>query len=282
MSAENGGFFASRTFKVIMKYVYGIGGAIVIVGALFKILHLPGANIMLIVGLLTEAGIFTISAFEPLHEEKTWDWALVYPQLEIGTDGDFEETNFANNNLSQSAGGGNSLTQQLDEMLDEAKIGPELIESLGMGLRSLGEQTAKLNDVTDVSKVSKEFTENLKGAATNVNNLSESYAKASESLLQISVNPEDGAGYGEQLRKVTSNLTELNSLYEMQLKDTSDNLKAAGTMSEGISTIMKNLEDSVSATQRYKENISELGDNLSSLNTVYGNMLNAMNFNKGA
>ena len=263
-----------------MKFVYGFGAAIVIVGALFKILHWPGANIMLIVGLLTEAVIFMISSFEPLHEEKEWDWSLVYPQLEIGSSGDLEE--FQDVDFDKGETGGDSLTQQLDEMLEEAKIGPELLESLGAGLRNLGEQTSKLNDITDVSVASKDFADNIKGASDNVANLSESYAKASESLTNIGINPEDGQGYGEQMRKITENLTELNALYEMQLKDTSDNLSAAGKMTEGIHELLKNLQDSVDDTKKYRENISELGDNLSALNTIYGNMLNAMNFNKGA
>ena len=81
MSGGNS-FFESKKFKGIMAFVYGWGASIVIVGALFKILHWPGADLMLIVGLLTEALIFFLSAFEPLHEEI--DWSLVYPELALG------------------------------------------------------------------------------------------------------------------------------------------------------------------------------------------------------
>lgn len=76
---SNNSIFESKKFKTIMNFVYGFGAAIVIVGALFKILHLKGADIMLTVGLLVEAGIFVISAFEPVHMEP--DWSLVYPEL---------------------------------------------------------------------------------------------------------------------------------------------------------------------------------------------------------
>ena len=75
-------FFESKKYKTTMNFVYGIGAAVVIVGALFKILHLKGADIMLSVGLLTEAAIFVISAFEPVHMDP--DWSLVYPELAGG------------------------------------------------------------------------------------------------------------------------------------------------------------------------------------------------------
>ena len=81
MSSGNS-FFESKKFKTIMKYVYGYGGAIVIIGAMFKIQHWPGATIMLIGGLGIEAVIFMLSAHEPLHEEI--DWTLAYPELALG------------------------------------------------------------------------------------------------------------------------------------------------------------------------------------------------------
>ncbi len=75
-------FFQTKKWKTIMNFIYGMGAAVVIVGALFKILHWPGANFMLMVGLFTEAGIFAISAFEPVSQDI--DWSLVYPELAGG------------------------------------------------------------------------------------------------------------------------------------------------------------------------------------------------------
>ncbi len=279
MSAHSDSFFASMKFKNIMKYVYGIGAAVVILGALFKIMHWPGADIMLILGLSTEAVIFIMSVLEPLHIEKEWDWSLVYPQLEIGDSSEIDELPMASAAPAiASSGASTGVSQQLDELLEEAKIGPELIESLGQGFRNLTDQTSKLSDITSASD---DFTTNLKSASNNVASLSESYANAASSLADIGISPEDGQGYGEQMRKITDNLSQLNSMYEMQLKETTDNLSAASKMSEGVSGLMKNLSDSVEDTKKYRENISELTGNLSALNTIYGNMLNAMNFNKG-
>lgn len=109
MSSSNS-FFESTAFKKVMAKVYGIGAAVVIVGALFKILHWKGADLMLMVGLLTEAFLFTISAFEPLHKET--DWTLVYPEL-AGLDP---------KEKSKKSNASGTVSQQLDKMLEEAKV----------------------------------------------------------------------------------------------------------------------------------------------------------------
>src|SRR5688572_8580924 len=103
-------FFESKTGKKTMGMAYGLGASVVIIGALFKILHLKGADFMLIIGMGVEALIFAISAFEPIHQEV--DWTLVYPEL-AGMDTEEEEKDKG------------TISQQLDKMLMEAKVGPE-------------------------------------------------------------------------------------------------------------------------------------------------------------
>lgn len=130
----------SKGYKQFMAKLYGIGASIVIIGALFKINHYPGANGMLIVGLGTEALIFFFSAFEPLHVE--YDWSLVYPEL----GGMLEEENRKKEKSKKPSG--LTTTQELDKMLADAKIGPELIDSLGKGLRNLSETASSLGNFT--------------------------------------------------------------------------------------------------------------------------------------
>lgn len=115
----------SKKWKRFMAYLYGWGASIVLIGALFKIQHWPGAGIMLTIGLSTEAIIFFFSAFEPLHEEP--DWSLVYPELRSG-----EKVEHSDEVEEKG-----SITEQLDNMLEEARIEPELIASLGEGMRAL-------------------------------------------------------------------------------------------------------------------------------------------------
>lgn len=263
--------FKSKTGKQIMGMVYGLGAAVVIVGAWAKILHLPIANIMITVGLLTEAFIFAISAFEPPHEEL--DWSLVYPEL-AGE----EEHGHEKDKKRKSAGAKDSVAQELDKLLEEAKIGPELIQSLGDGMRKLSESTKSLNSITDAGAATNEFVTNVKSAASNVGKLSESYVKAAESLTGFST--ADGQNYGEQLQRVSKNLSALNSVYELQIQGTKEYVESSAKAFSNINELLKYLDASVEDTKRYKEEIHMLGKNLSALNTVYGNMLSAMNFNR--
>src|SRR5688500_18859260 len=128
--AKGKSFFHSRGFKVVMSRIYGLGAAVVIVGALFKILHWKGADAMLMVGLLTEAGIFAISAFEPVKEEV--DWTLVYPEL-------------AGMDPREKKNEKKSLTAELDKMLEEARIEQNNVNRYGVGLHSI---TEKVNSMS--------------------------------------------------------------------------------------------------------------------------------------
>lgn len=284
MSGGNS-FFASKKWKNFMAKLYGFGAAIVIVGALFKIQHWPGAGMMLIIGLGTEAVIFIFSAFEPIHEE--YDWSLVYPEL-AGLEGEGgRELEAGKDEMS--------VTEQLDNMLTEAKIGPELIESLGAGLRNLSENASKLGDVTDATVASKEFSDNLLKASRTVDGLSQTYERANESVAQsvdqlansysraakaleaMSVANETSQGYNDQLSKVSKNLSALNAAYELQLQGSNEHLKATEKLYSGIGEMLTNLNDSLDDTRKYRTEISSLATNLEQLNNVYGNMLTAMN-----
>lgn len=280
MSKQITGFRpGSRSWKKFMAKVYGWGGALVIIGAMFKIQHWPGASVTLIGGLSVEAVIFILSAFEPLHEDP--DWTLVYPELAIPEEGEaFEEhSHDAIAHSSHSSDG--SITEQLDNMLEEAKIEPELIASLGDGLRRLGDQTQKLGEISDASVATNEYAQSLRTASQNVSQLSDTYSKASESLASLSDSNNAAEGMGAQFEKLTSNLTALNSVYETQLQSSQANNETATNFYAGITELINNLNDSVESTKAYKDNIAELSKNLSSLNTVYGNMLNAMSVNRG-
>lgn len=284
-------FFESTKFKTIMKYVYGYGGAIVIIGAMFKIQHWPGASIMLIGGLGIEAIIFMLSAHEPLHEEI--DWTIAYPELALGHSDDDHSPNELPDKRSDE-----SVVEELDNMLAKAKIEPELIKSLGTGMKNLSDNASKLGDITSASDATNEYVENLKGATSKVGELSNAYDKASSevsekasvlgnayskaaaSIEEISNMSGGDSNLGDQIDKVSGNLTELNNLYELQLEGVSALSKASEDMSSGISDIVSNLQSSVDDTKKYKETMSDLTSNLAALNSVYGNMLSAINVNK--
>lgn len=261
----------SKAWKKFMAKLYGIGAAVVIIGAMFKIQHWPGASAFLVLGLSTEAVIFFFSAFEPLHEEP--DWSLVYPELAM-PDEQKKLMKEENKGKRPGIGGGasNSLTAQLDNMLAEAKIEPELIASLGDGMRTFSTNARQMSEVTEAASASTEYAQNLRTASSNVSTLAQTYAAASETLTGLTSHAEEGKAAGMHLQKMTENLSALNNMYELQLTE----LEKSRVMFGDMSALVKNLADSVEDTKVYKENIAELATNLKALNTVYSNMLNAM------
>lgn len=265
----------SKKWKVFMAKLYGFGAAVVIIGAMFKIMHWPFAGLMLVVGLSTEALIFIFSAFEPLHEDPKWE--LVYPELALGHDESFDPET-----LPATAGrkGGSGVTDELDRMLEEAKIDSALLERLGDGMRALGENAAQLKGVTSAAAATDSYVSSLQAASDKVSTLSESYERAAVAISGMTSSQEEGQSFGEQMQKVSKNLAALNNVYELQLKGSSSHLEATEKFQSQVTDMMKNLSDSVEDTKLYKENMSMLSKNLTDLNNVYGNMLKAMTITK--
>jgi len=279
----------SEGYKKFMAKVYGFGASIVLVGALFKIQHYPGASIMLIIGLLTEALIFFFSAFEPPHEDL--DWTLVYPEL-AGLD-EIEE------GLNEVKSSGKTAIERFDELLQNAEVGPGLFEKLGSGLNSLSSTVGNLTDLTDATVATEAYAKNVKGAASSVENLSNSFDKSAsainstadivansgqsyQSLLEglnsnFSSIGDNSKAQAEQQELLTKNLSALNAVYELQLKNSNANLENTEKVTSGINSIMEDLKSTAGDVAKYKTEVSKLSTNLQALNTVYGNMLAAMN-----
>lgn len=255
-------------FKKWLHLASCFGASIVIIGALFKIMHWPGASVALIAGLGTEALLFVLFGIDIPHEE--YDWTLAYPEL-AGM-GHEEEAHDSHSGLP--------VSQQLDNMLAEAKIGPELIESLGTGMRSLSETANKIADISDAHVATSDYVSNVKNASQNVSTLADTYHKAAKSMEDLANSNDAGYSIGESLNKVSKNLSALNATYELQLQGSRDHLDATNKFYDGLADMMKNLHDSVEDTKKYRAEMSNLSTNLSALNTIYGNMLSAMNYNK--
>ncbi len=268
----------SKKWKAFMAKLYGFGAAIVIIGAMFKIMHWPGAGPMLVIGLSTEAIIFIFSAFEPIHEDPNWE--LVYPELALGHDDDFDPSSLPASG-NRNGGSGSGITEELDKMLEEAKIDSALLERLGDGMRTLGENAAQLKGVTSAAAATDSYVNSLQSASDKVAKLSESYERASVAISGMTSSQEEGQSFGEQMQKVSKNLAALNNVYELQLKGSSAHLEATEKFQSQVTDMMQNLSDSVQDTKLYKENMALLSKNLTDLNNVYGNMLKAMTITKG-
>jgi gliding motility-associated protein GldL len=271
-------FFESDRFKRIKNLIIGAGASIVLVGALFKILHWEGADLMLMVGMFTEAFIFLLLGVLPPH--KDYYWEKIYPDLDIAPE--VEEAKTGKKLNANKLEPKKSVTQQLDTMLEQAQVEPVMIERLGENLRKLGENIEKLSDVQDAAVNTNEYTTKVKEATAAVSDMREAYNNAANAMSQITASSVDTTKYHEQVQMVTKNLSQLNAIYELELQDTNNHLKAMNRFYGSLNSAMDNLNDSLTDTNKYREEIGKLSGNLASLNRVYGNMLNAMNMGSGA
>jgi gliding motility-associated protein GldL len=197
------GFLDSALWKNFMKYAYGLGAAVVILGALFKIMHWPFANMMLIIGMSVEVFIFAVSAFEPLHAEI--DWSRVYPQLAEDFDADF---NFDQENQEEMSP--EQALLMAEENMKQVELTPDLFTSLSGSLNGLKENVSKLANIEDATVATNEYATRVREASGKVAELNSGYNNTVDAMQGLAANVSSAAGdakaYQEQVQLVTRNL----------------------------------------------------------------------------
>lgn len=242
---------ASRKTEVGLNVVVCVGASIVIIGALFKILHWTGADQMLMVGLFTEAAIFFIYAFFPPPPS-----APVPVALGVET--------------------GNPALKSLDKMLHEADITPTNLQKLSAGFSKLGATVDKMGEIGDVVKATGDFSASAKNATAAFTQIKDSVGKSAEALKSFGEASESTKQFHVQVQTITKNLGSLNAIYELELQDTNNHLKAMNNFYSHLAAASQAMKGSVEDAQKAQQQMALLGKNLGSLNTVYGNMLSAM------
>lgn len=319
-----GELLKTKRAKAITGYIYSWGASVVLIGALFKLQHWPYSGVILAIGLLTEATIFFISAFEPPLEIP--EWSKVYPELRE----DYEVTEF---DELETRGKG-----KLDDLLKGTDLTPELIKKVGFSLSELSNTAKGLSDISSATVATEMYVRNLSSAGESIGSFSELNAKAHQNI-HSSVNElvetyqntsrqigkssqsvidkinqsgeeisskisESGtflantyktaaqkmeeslknlnhsADYAENLARLNKNLSTLNNAVENQLKGTEDQFKAGMKFNSDLGKMNEILASSVDELRRYQENASKLNQHLEALNTIYGNMLGALNYKK--
>jgi gliding motility-associated protein GldL len=266
-----------------MSISYGLGAAVVILGALFKILHLPGANEMLIAGMGTEVLIFVVSAFDPVYEE--YQWERVYPEL-------FDESEIAvskGRSEGGAIGGGSvgmigsggysadaSVALALDNALSKSKIETGMIERLGENLGKLSANIESMNSVADVASSTADYSNAAKNAASSLNTLKSTFEESAEAAKGLALATNGTQEYQVQIQQITKNLQQLNSIYQIELQDANNHLKNLNKFVGNLSEAMANLESTKNDAQMLKDNMGNLSKSLGSLNSIYGGMLTAM------
>ena len=193
----------SKKFKNGMAKLYGFGAAIVILGALFKLMDWPGAGAMLTIGLSTEAIIFFFSAFEKPHEEP--DWSLVYPELAYMKDPD---------DKSSSA---KTPVQELDNMLENANVDQALITRLGDNLRSFNETVEGVNKSMDAVSATGDYSDQMREAARKLAEMNTYYDLQLKTMQNMGNSVSDSEKFQVEISKLGTNLEALNKMYANML-----------------------------------------------------------------
>ena len=242
---------ANRKTEIGLNVVVCVGASIVIIGALFKILHWKGADQMLMVGLFTEAAIFFIYAFFPPP-----------PSAPVSTATSFEN--------------GNPALKSLEKLMHEADITPTNLQKLSAGFQKLGTTVEKMGEISDVVKTTGDFTTSTKGASDAMNHMKDSMIKSASAMQSFSEAGESTKQFHGQVQVLTKNLGSLNAIYELELQDTNNHLKAMNNFYSNLAGASQVMKGSLEDAQKAQEQMALLGKNLNSLNNVYGNMLSAM------
>ncbi len=296
-----GELFKSKRWKVFMGYIYGWGAAVVMVGALFKLEHWQYSSELLTVGLMTEAFIFFLSAFEPPMEIP--EWGKVYPELRE----DYELSEF--DELQPKQG--------LDTLFSSSELTPDLLDKVGQGLTELSNTARGISDISSATLATDMYVKNMGSASESMNSfaqinnranesinksvdslvdsystaasqlsstgkrLSETYDKSAEVISSELENiGHSSKEYSGNLEKLNKSLSSLNTNFESQMQETQEQFKASQKFNHDLSSMNEILTSSVDELKKYKENAEMLNKNLEALNTIYGNMLGAMSYKK--
>ncbi|MUP47524.1 gliding motility protein GldL [Gramella sp. BOM4] len=199
----------SRSTKKLTNMVYGLGASVVILGALFKIMHWPGGNEMLIIGLIVEALVFAYSAFEPVDDEL--DWSLVYPELAGG------ETRRKEAVVVEEKEAEGMLSKKLDAMLKEAKLDASLMASLGESIKNFEGAAKGIAPTVDSMASQKKYSEELGVAAAQMETLNNLYkAQVESASRQAEINNEvveNASRLKAQMDSLAENMAHLNNVY---------------------------------------------------------------------
>ena len=243
-----------RTFLTLIDVLVSAGAAVIIFAAWAKLTHQAYADMMLTIGMWTETGIF-----------------LVYALIEWIKPKHHEEDDEPGDDVIE-----NPSLQSMDKMLQQADINPTSLKKLGEGFQKLQSTVGNMHEIGDVVKNTGDFSNKTKEATTALGSMTTAFASSAATMSSFSNAADSAKGFHEQVQVLTKNLGSLNTIYELELKESNNHLKSLNTfygkLAEASQTMMGTVEDAGKA----KEQISVLANNLGKLNAVYGNMLSAM------
>ena len=270
-------FFKTLKGQKTLNFLFSFFAAVVIAGALFKIRHWPLADEMITAGLLAEVIVFLLMALVvPPPEEYYWERFFPnineHPDVERERTGKFEMTPLS---LAGAQNSNPALTK-LDDMLRSADITPMTLGKLNENFKKLGTTVERMSDISDVVAATGEYTAKTKEAAAAMTTMKDAYTNATNSMSHFNKAAEGTKQFHEQVQVLTKNLSSLNTIYELELQDTNNHLKAMNKFYNNLVQASESMQGSVEDAKKAHNQIALLGNNLGRLNQIYGNMLSAM------
>ena len=268
-------FFKTFRGQVVLNFIFAFFAAVVILGALFKIRHWPWADEMITLGLLSEVVVFSVMAFfVPPPEEPHWQRYFpdinLHPDVEKARTGKYEVTPLVAPNS------GNPALTKLEDMLREADITPANLGRLSENFKKLGGTVDNMSDISDVISATGDYTIKTREATNALGAMKDAYVGAADSVQHLNNAAEGTKQFHEQVQVLTKNLSSLNTIYELELQDTNNHLKAMNQFYSNLVQASQAMEGSVGDAKKAHDQIAILANNLGRLNQVYGNMLSAM------
>lgn len=288
-------FLSGESGQRFFNFAYSIGAAVVIWGALFKILHLPGGNALLSIGMGTEVLMFILTAFD--RPPKEYNWEEVFPVLGTKNPEDRPEFN-GGGGVVINGGAATSGNVKVSEKEARKAVGiPSNIDLSEEDSRSLSDSISKmaaaadqLSRMAELTTATQQYLSQMAAISEEMQrlrNTTESLNQVSDVLLEsyraITENSENitksSTGYVQQMQDLNRNIDGLNTIYEIQLKSVSSQLDSIDRVNRGIKDIRDMYEKSSAQSARYCEETEKMARYMQQLNSVYEKMITAMTIN---
>lgn len=269
-------FFKTKKARGVLNVIFSVGAAVVIFGALAKIEHWGGAwGSALTIGMLTETFVFLLMALQPAEEE--YHWEKYYPYLNLSPEEEKRITGkYQQRSVATGAAQVASPLSGMDQMLEQADITPANLKKLSDNFQRLDQTISQISDISGTVAATGAFTRQTNEAAKAMEEITEVYTRAAKSMEGFNEAASNSEEFHSQLQAMTKNLGSLNTIYELELQDTNNHLKAMNKFYENMTQASEAMAGSVEDSQKTQQQISLLAQNLESLNAIYGNMLSAM------
>ncbi len=263
-------FFETKQGKYLKNLVIGCGASLVLLGALFKIQHWPGAGVMLTVGMMTEVFLFALLGILPPH--KDYYWERFYPNIDENphVEAYRKGTKFDSTKGKVSAGA------SLDKMLEDAMVTPANIRKLGDNFQRFSNVVEQMKDLSEVTSATNEYSSSARDAATALGEMKTTFIGATNTMAAFNSAADDTAKFHEQVQILSRNMGSLNQIYEVELQDANNHLKAMNKFYSNLVNASDAMASSAADAMSAKEQMAQLTKNLTTLNQIYGNMLTAM------